>query len=263
MKKSSRCLLGVGRFVVVLIGVEEARADDTDAALAPATENVEKPEMAPLPASPAETRRGFGRNGSVVLDEIIGLGFAGLGSTATGTPLLTGWVRYVDAKSESGGISGRTSMLAFAPSLDVFIAPRLSLGGQVTAFHSQTRVQYTASSTGGGLEPRIGWVMPITEDLAFWPRAFASIAYSHARFEGLGVGALGGIRGGSTNTGHTVAWGAGVDAIMAATIHKTVALTFGPRISYVKSDATGAPPVLGSSNTSISASVHGGLALVF
>jgi hypothetical protein len=266
--KAVRDLVKLGVFAVGVLAARGAHADEP-------SERGEPVAALDKPAAPAPpARKGFGQDGHVVFDELLGFGVSGIGTPGGGVPLVTGWIRYENSKSESQGMTAQVSTVAFAPSFDVFVAPRLSLGGQLTAAHSDSRQssQFSSTTFGGALRPRIGWVVPITEDLAFWPRAFGAISYSHSKTEasavGVGsLGALGGVSGlpaSTTSSQGAVGWGFGLDMLMAATVSKTVALTFGPTISYGKLDASGGSAPFGSaSRTSISAAVHGGIALVF
>jgi len=258
----TRCLLAISGFAFVSFDITEARADEPEALASTPADKVDAPS-----AEKASPPRGFGSNGSVVLDALLGFGFYGPGPRGALAPLVTGWIGYHNYKYENQGVSGRFSSLTLAPSLDVFVSQHLSLGGTVSAFHSRTRGYESVTVLGGGLRPRIGWVMPITDDLAFWPRAFASIAYSHSSREGagaVGLGSLGGIAGPAKTKDGSVEWGFGVDAIMAATLNKTVAFTFGPTISYGRLDtSSGSSPLVARHTTTVSAAFHGGIALVF
>ncbi len=214
--------------------------------------------------APRALPRFFGEAGTVVLDDLLGLGFGpAVGTGALGqvasAPMMTGWLRYADLKLDQGGTSFHITTLALAPSLDVFVARNVSLGAQLSLFHTSLRSGSVTSVVGGGLTPRIGWTIPITDGLYFWPRFFGTIQVMHADAEGTDAATQGAtsVIGGGKQTG--IGWGFGADAMLVAPLGRAVALTFGPTVEYGKADVLDAPQQ--GTTTTISLGVHGGIAL--
>ena len=236
------------------------------AALVSLTAHARADEDPPASAGEAATtapRRSFGSGGSLVLDDL--LGFSASTSGALGAPAVglqqTGWFRYSDAKADGpNNTSLRSTQLALAPSLDVFVAPRLSVGGQVSVYSSRVRSGMDSTMIGGGLRPRVGWVFAVTEELALWTHAFGYLSAARSIDHQQPDGTSG--PGDAKNT--SISWGMGVDAMFVARVGRSVALTFGPALSYGKSDlvdsAQSPYPISGSSILSFGA--RGGIALV-
>ncbi len=76
---------------------------------------------------------------------------------------------------------GQSALLpaALSPRLavDYELTPRLSVGA--AAFFAWSD-DGDASVRGVGLAPRVGYVLPLSRRLAFWPRAGVTVAYVHA-----------------------------------------------------------------------------------
>jgi hypothetical protein len=89
----------------------------------------------------------------------------------------------VSAVRDSSSLAGRTTtnhtIIMLQPALDYFIAPNVSLGGQVRiAFDSvDTGSGTTADTTVIGLLPRIGYVIAFSPTTVIWPRA--GLGYVH------------------------------------------------------------------------------------
>jgi hypothetical protein len=71
---------------------------------------------------------------------------------------------------------GSSTDLTLQPAFDLFLSPRLSLG-------SILYYRYVAlpgpNLTVWGLEPRVGYSLPLSEAVSFWPRV--GLGYYHAR----------------------------------------------------------------------------------
>ncbi len=248
--------------VLVFGASSEARADEDVAPspvlTAPPPAAVETTQNEAPPPRPA-----FGSAGTVVLDDAIGLGLGGgLGlvgpfGSGIGSPIVTGWLRFEDAKEEVAGRSVRLTTFGLAPSVDVFIAPRLSLGAQATLYRTTIRTDTESSATGGALRPRIGYVIPLGDGLAFWPRAFGVFSASHV--ENGGYPQLGGAVKSTSQT--AIGWGFGGEGMLVASVGRFVALTLGPTLSYAKVDAVDDGPSA-LSRSGISFGVRGGVSLV-
>lgn len=232
----------------------------------------------PAPAAPATTtttterpdaprvRRPFGSDGSVVLDDLLGLGFAtgALGLAPVGSLGIaqTGWLRFGETKSEGSNGSSRYTEIALAPSVDVFVSPHVSIGGQLQLFTQRARsTGQEQTSVGGGLRPRVGYVFAVTDDLALWVHAFGSVAVSHAVDQAIFA------QDGTAYTPRSsvLAWSVGTDAVFVTPVARSVALTFGPSLSYGKIDmfaARESPYNSQPSGTAISFGARGGIAIV-
>lgn len=135
----------------------------------------------PQAASPAPEAPAIGGEGCWVLDLVGGqIGTIGIGPLGFFGPV------SISASSSEQATPGGTATvkqtsLALAPSLDVFVTERLSVGGRVTAGLVSTSIHQpfpgqpsTEIDTHGfitSFEPRIGYVIPISSSFAFWPRA--------------------------------------------------------------------------------------------
>jgi hypothetical protein len=75
------------------------------------------------------------------------------------------------------GQSASSTDLLLQPALDFFVAPNLSIGGQVRLGVSSSNLNGDNSTKTIGLLPRIGYNIPIGPIASIWPRA--SLAYVH------------------------------------------------------------------------------------
>jgi len=87
-------------------------------------------------------------------------------------------------QSYSGnGAPGNTFQLVLMPAADYFIIQNLSLGGYLEYAHtsqSGTNGGPGTSSDTFGVGPRIGYDIPLTDSISFWPKAF--IGFSSTNF---------------------------------------------------------------------------------
>jgi hypothetical protein len=235
---------------------------------APATSEPAAPPVEPSPSTlRPPLRRRFGAAGSVVLDDLVGFGMRSstgnvgiapgiglVGGSAVGSAV-TGWVSF--NRTTLG--DDELSTVALAPTVDVFVAPRLSLGSQLTLFSAKSTSTSSAfgdtSFVGGGLRPRIGWVIPLGDDLSFWPRGFASFTAMHSTVES----GISPDHARSTST--VISWSVGGEGVLVAQVARFVALTFGPTISYGNMQTLDTQAT-GSSSTTLSVGVRGGISLV-
>jgi len=259
MSRSPCAAIALGSLAIVLAVSRSARADE---ASSPEPTEAQAPVAdAPSLSTGAKLASGFGESGSVVLDDLLGLGVGpgavvgppGIGSSSVS---MTGWIAYSELKYEAsaGATSVSVSTLAFAPSFDVFVARHLSIGSQVTLFHSSFRSDLESSALGGGLRPRIGWVVPLTEGLVLWPRVGGSVSVVHLE----SVPSTNGSPAPSDDR-TSLTWGLGAEALLVAPLGRVVALTFGPTLAYGKTDAISGEPA--PTQTAISLCVHGGISL--
>jgi hypothetical protein len=248
---------------VLVVGVSEARADDEPVVASEASPAPEPPP--PEPDRSAKPPSALGTAGTVVLSDLLGLGAGsapqvGLGASGALQPMMTGWLVYQKSETTMRGTSYRLTTFALAPTLDVFIADRVSLGGQLTAFHtsfdSDPSYSNTSSLTGAGLRPRLGYVVPLGDTLAFWPRAFGAIAVAGRKET---ITALDGTPHVSSDT--LLSWSVGAEGDLVARLGRVVLLTLGPTVAYGKvqrADTTSSE----TTNSTISFGVRGGISLV-
>lgn len=150
----------------------------------------------------------FGRAGQVVLDDLIGVrsgapgylgqlasGIGPAGAVLNGTLGMSGLLGYGHFTSTSTGplnASFSSNTIWVAPAVDVFVAPRLSLGAGLAASYGWQTVPDAPNGTPAvgvpamtawslSAMPRIGYVWPIASRLAVWPRL--SVGYAYARSE--------------------------------------------------------------------------------
>lgn len=136
--------------------------------------------------------------GSLVLPDLFGISsvpFVG-GSRVSGVGgiLFTGPISFATTTSEGGS---RASSIGIAPSLDLFVTDHVTVGGRVVAFRNTST--YVVPSAGGaasasfsaagysiGISPRVGYVVPLTDDIALWPQLGLGVTQSRFETEGLG-----------------------------------------------------------------------------
>lgn len=250
----------VASLTLLLVAARDARADEPDAPPPSCSINCTAFE------APRRPRPVFGDAGTLILDDLLGIGVGPANGVntlgqASAAPVMTGWLRYEDVKIDEAGPSLHITTLAFAPALDLFVTRKVSIGAQLSLFHSSLRAGSEGSSSllGGGLRPRVGWVVPLTEGLYFWPRLFGTLAVTYAKNDAVGVALAGASSVGGAPTQTALAWGLGVDAMLVAPLGAAVAVTFGPTVGYGRSDVVdGAPAPV---STSVALGVHGGIAL--
>lgn len=226
----------------------------------PSTEvrTIETPDPASRP-KPA-----FGSPGTLVLDDVLGLAaYSSSGALGTASGLRqTGWLRFSDGKlDQPDGTTGRSTSFGFAPSVDVFLAGRLSLGGQLMLSSESVHFGNDLALVTAGLAPRIGMAFPLTEGLALWTRISGSVAVGHAVVGGQELGA------GQTSPAvrsTTLAWGLGANAMLVANLGRWVALTFGPTLSYGKTDLVegGQSVFTQGASRSVAFATSGGIAII-
>ena len=91
----------------------------------------------------------------------------------------------VHESSSMGG--GSSTTIGIQPSLDYFVAPHISVGGQVGIAHGSTGLSVGGSSinqTVIGVEVRGGYELPLTDSVSLWPRL--GIGYNHKSYSGGG-----------------------------------------------------------------------------
>ncbi len=141
----------------------------------------------------------FGTKGQLALDDVVGLHtsapviattFGGVGAMGIGS--YSSFIGYSSATFETANPGGPTTAVSavawLAPSMDYFIANRVSVGGLVHADYRHQRSEIPGapnalsdarSGYGLGIRPRVGYVLPLGETIALWPRV--GVGYDVAR----------------------------------------------------------------------------------
>lgn len=102
----------------------------------------------------------------------------------------------VHQSNSMGG--GSTTDIAIQPSLDYFVAPHVSVGGQIGIEHGSADITILGTSssltvTRFGIEVRGGYELGLNDSVSLWPRL--GIGYDHNSFSG----------GGSDSSGYDIA----------------------------------------------------------
>lgn len=147
--------------------------------------------------------RAFGARGELAISDLVGvrtggLGFLGVVSPASGSfgpvapPAISGLIGYernVVELPPEGRTTITMSSLAVAPSFDVFVGNRISLGLTAGFAYGWGDVQYPAEqgfpreigkSMTVGVAPRIGYVVTLGAGFYLWPRVGGGFTYSRA-----------------------------------------------------------------------------------
>ncbi len=93
----------------------------------------------------------------------------------------------VHESNSMGG--GSSTAIAIQPSLDYFIAPHISVGGQLGIAHGSSDVTVlgmtsSATVTTFGVEARGGYELALNDSVSLWPRL--GIGYAHNSYSGGG-----------------------------------------------------------------------------
>jgi len=189
--------------------------------------------------------------GTIVLDDVVG---GGLGGPLT---LTLGWFSIQSSTQESNGTRSKSSIVGFAPSLDVVVYEGFTAGGQLGISRATSELSPGGETTTVSrfFSPRIGYVFRLTDDLVLWPRA--RVGWGNSDTTGAQqVGALGGLYDGTVK-GET--WSVGGDASLLFLLGKHAAISAGPFVTYAfeKQDEPRAVA------TRFDVSVRGALRLMF
>jgi hypothetical protein len=158
----------IGILAVSMMVAAPAMAQDEAAAppAAPAEAPPPAAAAAPAPMSAPSGSGGFGSVGQLVFSVDLPLN--------NEVPELG----ILHSSTSMGG--GSSTTVEIQPSLDYFVAPNVSVGGQVGIEYS------TASPSGGGssvsltviqVEARVGYNLPLGDTASFWPHV--GLAYAH------------------------------------------------------------------------------------
>ncbi len=209
----------------------------------------------------------LGKRGTVVLDRLVGVSFGsatpGLAGGALGGVLQAGFLDFSHSASSAGGASLTSTSVAVRPSLDVFVTPRVTLGGELGfGYQWMTEPLYDPRAEGSGdvrsqyyqlsAMGRIGYYLPLSESIAFWPRLAAGGTYQRDT-RGREVSDI------PPSEVARVAFRATADLDLAVPITKHLFLLAGPRVSATLASNVGDTVTF----TAVTASFRGGLSYAF
>lgn len=157
--------------------------------------------LAAAEARAEEAEPVLGRPGQVVLPELVGLrsgvpahyfgSSVGLVLSDVGWGGIIGYSRGQQSQQvfvEGGGLTTRVSdseSFWVAPAVDIFVSRRISIGVGVGVLWNQQRFVSDstiddARSFSVGMNPRIGYLVPMGHGLSFWPRLGVGFSYSES-----------------------------------------------------------------------------------
>jgi len=199
----------------------------------------------PADTPPAATAEGpaVGGRGRVVLADL--LGFRATSGLPTGQTMLGGGAFRVgpfsfgttgaEIRHSDGSVTtSRGTHFGLAPSLDVFVTDRLSLGGRGHIDYFSSRYDSSGAGMGGleatgygvGLWPRVGYVVPLGEAVALWPRLEVGADVTRQAFR---TGERSLVR----------RWGAELDVGLVVRVAKHLLLDLGPVVAYSLTEQDG------------------------
>lgn len=228
--------------------------------------------VADAPAGPSTTRvqRSFGERGDVILQNIVGVrtsraptagvypmgsvgGLGALGALGggAGPSVSAAWFDIASIGTRPNEHSStRTTTVRFEPSADVFVARHVSVGGSVGFEMTKARFpvgpspspNLTLQSTALSVDPRVGYVVPLTDAIALWPRVRAGVTLQQQSYSA-------GLR----------SYRVGGDLPLVIRISSHVLLDVGPELTYAAIDL----PQHGVVSRSLHVAGRGGLSLAF
>jgi hypothetical protein len=195
------------------------------------------------PADRVDRVERFGARGHLVLPDLLGVSSGvSLGASYPGGAVgfsPTGVLGFYTLPSLPGGPG--ISSIWFAPSADYFVAEGLSVGGVATVavLHVSPPGQEAVTSRAYALRPRVGYAFALAEDVAWWPRATAGVAF--------------------VEPGGPTTYTLGADLGFVFRMGRHALLDVGPTLAYVRSSIDDQ----GAGGTIVSGGVHGSLGLAF
>ncbi len=195
----TRTMTSMGALALLLAFTNEARAQNE-------TNETNEPRAADVPRPPV--KRAIGEAGDVVLEDVLGArsqspfgtavlppaqaGAGGLGAIGSvglvsGPNVTAAWFSYSSTSTgPDDRVATKLTRWSFAPSADIFIARGISIGGLVGYARSRMHVPgFTKSldTNAFAIHPRIGYVVPITADVAVWPRIHGGVTAHYAALD--------------------------------------------------------------------------------
>jgi hypothetical protein len=194
----------------------------------------------------------FGEAGQVAFDDLVTVGIGGSRIGSTLVPTLTrefprnygGLVGYAydDLAEDPNMPSGHDTQLDtvwFAPSIDVFAARGLSIGGTLAAAYmggraiiprdGQAPELISARGIGFTFLPRVGYAIPLGEHLALWPRL--GLGYS--------IGTMATVSSVREKYAYTASTCMAVaDVSLVARVHRNIYFRVAPQLSIDMQDIT-------------------------
>jgi hypothetical protein len=246
---SSRSCGAVATALACLLGASSAHADDAPSPESPADR----------PSEPSRSKRlhGLGETGQVVLGDALGgtttsgTGVPTIGGAGTlgATPMVTAsWVSFgTSSFTFPDGRSSTGTTIKIEPSLDVFVGHGFSLGGSGGLAMSRIRAAGADALhvNVATFSPRIGYLVPLTDDLALWPRLRFAVSKTT-------LGDNAGV------ADPPAAWGFGANIPVVVSISRHALLEVGPDIAYVHAENAD-----GTVAKTVRAGARGSLSLAF
>jgi len=145
-----------------------------------------------LPAAARADGSHFGGAGQLAISDDQSLGGAtnvGSGGVVPSAPSSTSTASFQFATVGNNGGSG--TEFSVAPAADYFVIPNLSVGGNILfgVFSPAHGNGPGATATLFGIAPRVGYNIPITDMISFWPKVYFSYLTVNASSNGNSSGA--------------------------------------------------------------------------
>lgn len=202
----------------------------------------------------------MGKPGTIVLDKVLGISIASSG--ALGETFQAGMLSFSHQKQTFGSTETKTTTFGVAPSFDVFVTKHLTLGGtfsfgyqwQSSNFDPQRGGLVPTSGYDFSASPRVGYWIPISDSVAFWPRLGATVGASRRQSD---LGAPFDI----VQTG--IRLGVSLDLDLALPVTKHLVFLVGPRIEARALQYIAPGSSFDQDGTSVAAAVRGSLSYAF
>lgn len=173
----------------------------------------------------------FGNPGTVVLDRLVSFNAAVAGPNRLAGESQVGFLRFSRGKTSVGGMAATTTTFQIAPSFDVFANRRVTLGGELGIAYERAESELGLSVGAAVRErysatilPRVGYYLPISTEVAFWPRL--SVGGTFGRASG---GVVNAERLGKLSSFSMLA---ALDLDLAVGLGKHLSVLVGPRVAY-------------------------------
>jgi hypothetical protein len=210
----------------------------------------------PSPQGPPE----FGRAGDVAIDNIIGFGLGsdanpGVSGAFIGQSVsLISPIGFSYNRSNMGGENSQNKSFWIDPSVDVFVAPHVSIGAAGGIYYQRSTADRAGASTtlAWAVRPRVGYAFRLADHFSFWPRLSVGYRHDQTDFE----------------TGATAGYHAFTGALDLSFVYRPVHPLFfrvGPevRVTYGKVDDTERTAIFPGEGLGVELGGSAALGLVF
>jgi hypothetical protein len=204
--------------------------------------------------------------GQVVLDDLLGYRFGITPISAAGPAVAffepSGLLGFSHTETSSSTLPPgnpplvtRMDLFSFSPSFDLLVTDHVSVGGTIEVENAHIREegpqQVESNVFAITATPRIGYVVPLDDELALWPRASFGLGYAQQ---------------GDGSEDHANAWSASLELPLVARAGRHVLFMLGPELGVGASDDHISPDVsrlLGLSTSRWRAGMFTSLGMVF